>query len=208
MSSSKIAILEELRANIRGVEHTEVARPRSYLATSLSEFNHALPGGGLLLGSFVEVLAEHEGSGAFSLALKLAGTVLAQRPVWAVIDTDQSFHPLAAAQSGLNLDHLVVIRTEPRRAAWAFSQLLRSPFVGASFLVSESMDAMAFRRFQLAAERGSGLGFVMRPLAAAKRPCWASLRLKTQRHGAGLRITLLHVRNGTFTGPSCLDVDA
>jgi hypothetical protein len=210
--SSKIAVLQALRSKIHGIECTAEERPRTYVASSFPELDRALPGGGLPLGTLVEVLTERDGSGALSLALKLAQAAVTQRPAWAVVDTDHSFYPLAAALAGLNLENLIVVRPEPRRAGWAFTQLLRSPSIGVSFLASRSMDNMTFRRFQLAAERGGGLAFIVRPMEAMKKPCWASLRLKIQRVGfeqtAKLRFTLLHVRNGNFTEPVCMDLDA
>src|SRR5439155_24534982 len=91
------------------------------------------------------------------------------------------------------------------QAAWAFNQLLRCPDIGASFLsahsLGRSLDNMAYRRLQLAAERGQGLGFVLRPTQAARRPCWAALRLQiesAQRTETNLRrsvrLKVLHAR--------------
>ena len=212
---SKVAVLQALRSRIHGVERVEcatvLALPRLHISSSFPEFDGVLPNGGFPLGSFVEVLCE-EGSGGFSLCLKLAREALARRSAYAVVDSNRSFYPQAVAQCGLNLDSLILIRTEIRRTEWAFIQLLRSSGIGASFLSSRSMDKMAFRRFQLAAEHGGGLGFVIRPVEALKQPCWASLRLKVKRVGFGedcrIRVELLHVRNGHMDNPICVDLDA
>jgi protein ImuA len=180
-----------------------------------------LPGSGLPLGSLIELLSD-ETSGALSVALQLSRKAIEGKAAWAVVDTAGSFYPLAAAQHGLDVEKLIVVRAHPARAAWAFSQLLRCPDVGASFLCGTSfpacpgqagklalLDNMTYRRLQLAAERGGGLGFVLRPAAAIRRPCWAAVRLLVTRASARtLTVTLLHVRGSNASGSVVLDVDS
>ena len=64
--------------------------------------------------------------------------------------------------------------------AWALDQLLRQPGIAAVLAWIPSGDDRAFRRLQLAAEAGGGLGLLVRPAAARRTPCWASVRLAVQ----------------------------
>jgi hypothetical protein len=85
---------------------------------------------------------------------------------------------------GYDLKRLVLLRPRADDDAWAFTQLLRSTDISVCFWATSRMDNMIFRRLQLAAERGVGLGFVIRPSAAERKPCWAGLRLRASRRPA------------------------
>lgn len=79
------------------------------------------------------------------------------------IDTEGDFYPPAAAQLGLPLERLLVIRT--RRTAdalWVCEQALRCQALAAVVLPIRTLDAYVSRRLQLAAEVGGGLGFILR----------------------------------------------
>ncbi len=188
--------LSELRLSLSmKVRLDEAIKP--CVSTSIIALDQLLPGGGLSIGSTIEILSDGEGSGAYSLALRLARSALSRQPTWAVLDTDGAFYPPAAEQGGLNLRNLILVRPHPKDAVWAFTQLLRSPEVGASFWSTNCKESIAFRRFQLAAERGGGLGFLMRPLDAVRKPCWAALRLRIAAvpgHADKRIVTLLHAR--------------
>ena len=88
------------------------------------------------MGSIVENPAKAPKEPARSpLALKLARAAIAAKGgTWAVLDTEHSFYPLGALPLGLELEKLLLIRTQPRNAAWAFNQLLRCPELGACFM--------------------------------------------------------------------------
>ncbi|MCY3022924.1 MAG: hypothetical protein NTW87_28435 [Planctomycetota bacterium] len=234
MIVSKSETLRQLRSEIRGIERSSISdKPRSFISSGFKALDAILPGGGLPLGSLVELLGD-EASGALTFALQLARKAIETKAAWAVVDTAGSFYPPAAAQRGLDIGKLIVIRIQPHNAAWAFGQLLRCPDVGASFLCragvpaypaspgkfalrTASLDNMTYRRLQLAAERGGGLGFVLRPKEAIRRPCWAAVRLLVEGSGRrdwsvpstrrALRVVLLHVRESNATGSVTLDID-
>jgi protein ImuA len=206
--SSKAAVLEDLRIKIKGLERSIEHRGLVAISSSFPELDALLPGGGLALGSIIELIQSIEGCGALTLALKMAQPAIATKGgAWAVLDTDRSFYPPGIFEKNskaLDIKKLLLIRTEPRHAAWAFNQLLRCPDIGACFMTTPLMDNMNFRRFQLAAERGGGLGFIIRPIEAERKPCWASLRLRIEQHHSQSRkvsVKLLHVRGGK-TGAS------
>lgn len=200
MASSKSEILRTLAGQIRGLENsTFLDRLQSFIPSYIQELDTFLPSGGLPQGGLIEVLSD-EAIGAFSLCLCLARKQIAAKAAWAVVDPAASFYPPAAAAMGLDCAKLVLVRPAPRQSAWALNQLLRCPDLGASFLdahaLGRTLDNMTYRRLQLAAERGQGLGFILRPREAARRPCWAALRLQVEplREQNASRLTLLHTR--------------
>ena len=119
-------------------------------------------GGGFSRGAVHELLAAQEGAAVRSLALMVA-THAAGRHKWILyIDTSQDFYPPGAAQLGVPLERLIVIRA-PRRtdALWACEQTLRCRSVAAVVLPLRSLDTYASRRLQLAAETGQNLGLLV-----------------------------------------------
>jgi hypothetical protein len=166
-----------LQARLHGLAFLSLDQPRATLATPDKTLNKLLPAGGLAAGSFVEVLSSQEGAGAYTLALLLARRALARREAWAVVDVEGTFYPPATAALGYDLKRLILLRPRAGEDAWAVTQLLCASDISVCFWRTSRMDNMVFRRLQLAAERGDGLGFVMRPAAAERKPCWAGLRL-------------------------------
>jgi protein ImuA len=170
-----------LKVSLRGLERSTLpqARPRRYVPTPFEALNRVLPHGGLPVPGLIELLAP-AAAGAFTLALNLARGALDIQTAWAVVDPDANFYPPAAAACGMDPARLVVVRPPTRHAAWAFAHLLRCSQVGASFMASQTLDNMTQRRFQLAVERGGGLGFLLRPPSVARRACWGDLRLAVE----------------------------
>lgn len=195
-SSVRSASLERiaaLKVSLRGLERSTLpqARPRRFVPTPYEALNRVLPHGGLPVPGLVELLSpvaagvSASACGAFTLALTLASSALDVQTAWAVVDPDANFYPPAAAVCGMDPARLVVVRPPPRHAAWAFAHLLRCTQIGASFMASATLDNMVQRRFQLAVERGGGLGFLLRPSSAARRACWADLRIAVLTGGRG-----------------------
>ncbi|HEY3323973.1 MAG TPA: hypothetical protein VGP72_26205 [Planctomycetota bacterium] len=199
MQNTKSETLLKLADSIRGLEYTPLAdKLHLYISSGIKDLDESLPGGGLPAGSLIEVLAG-EAAGSFSFCLMLARKAISAKPAWAVVDPGGCFYPPAAQQ--YDISKLILTRPPARHATWAFTQLLGCPDVSASFLTTASLNAdldnMSYRRLQLAAEHGQGLGFVMRPKEAARKPCWAALRLLFERgENGGGEVTLLHVRGG------------
>ncbi len=195
MIEARSRLLQHLAGTIRGLERAaEPAGNYFHISSSIQALDEVLPGGGLPLGTLIEVLAE-PGCGALTLSLRLARQAVERAAVWAVVDLAGTFYPPAAP---LESQKLVLIRPQPQNAAWTMAQLLRCPDVGASFLTlsaqNKALDSMSYRRLQLSAERGRSLGFVIRPMDALRKPCWAALRLCVSRAADRLRVTILHAR--------------
>jgi protein ImuA len=76
------------------------------------------------------------------------------------------------------LEQLIVVRAGNAAAnLWALDQALRCRAVAAVLAWPEKLDGRVFRRLQLAAEEGGGLGLLIRPDAARYDPSWADVRI-------------------------------
>jgi hypothetical protein len=95
---------------------------------------------------------------------------------------------------------------------WTLDQALRCAGVAALLAWPDRLDGRTFRRLQLAAEEGGGLGLLLRTQAAQAEPSWADVRLMVEplpaaetSRGRRLRIDLLRCRHGA--GGQSIDVE-
>jgi len=73
---------------------------------------------------------------------------------------------------------MILVRPSgPRLTLWAWEQALRFRGMAVTLGELESLSDRPFRRLQLAAESGGGLGFLVRPMACRAEPSWAAVRL-------------------------------
>ncbi len=201
-SPSNLDTVELLRAQletIEGIRHvsSDETCPISsrLISTGCGALDALLPAGGFLPGQLVEWLADEGGNGASTLALMVARSTIqssddvGSEKVLVVVDRPQSidarqmshenasFYPPAAAELGIRLSQLVVLR--PRSAAdevWAIDQALRCPSVGVVLAWFSRLNDRDFRRFQLAAEEGGVLGLFIRPTDLRGQPTWANIQ--------------------------------
>ena len=138
-----------------------------------------LPDRGFARGTFVEWLGEGVGSGAGLLALVAAREACREGGVAVVIDTGRRFYPPAAAAWEMDLNRLLLVRPEnDKDAHWAVDQALRCPRVAAVLAWPQRIPNRIFRRWQLSAEAGGCLGFLVRPAVVQTQPSWAETRLR------------------------------
>ena len=164
---------------------------RRYTPTGLAPLDRALPHGGIPNGAVVEILADTEGIGATSLAMRLAAAMSrscassyhsnartddASRAV-VILDTRGDFYPPAAEAWGLALTQLIVVRTSrDAEALWAVDQALRCRAVAAVIAPITRTDERISRRLQLAAESSGAIGLVLAP-ARYRRKSFAALQM-------------------------------
>src|SRR5262249_33087416 len=87
-------------------------------------------------------------------------------------------YPPALANLGLDLFQVIFVRPQNRKDyLWALNQSLACPGVGAVLSWPQALDDRAFRGLQLAAEKGGGLGLLVRPLSARGQPTWSEVQL-------------------------------
>jgi protein ImuA len=186
MDSSQQALLRRLEQCIREIEAN--ARPCAETAISpcAAGLETVLPEESLRGGSLVELLSARPGASVWTLALILARQACGERKALVVADEERRFYPPAAARMGIDLCRTVVIRPKSRHFLSAIVQSLRCPAVGAVLGWFDRLPPVDFRRLQLAAEAGGGLGLLLRPRTALRTPSFAAARLLVAPVAAGV----------------------
>ncbi len=146
--------------------------------SGLAALDARLPGGGWPRGALSEILIEHDGIGECSLLLPaLAALTAAKQRVVFVTPPYVPYAPALAA-AGIDLSYVVHIDASAADMHWTAEQCLRAGCCGAVLSWMPTTDYQKLRRLQLAAETGAAIGFVFRPLAAAKETSPAALRVQ------------------------------
>ena len=213
------SLVDSLRAQLARWEARRPGRDESPISSGCQALDRLLPGGGLPRGALVECLEDEAGAGgAGTLALILARQAAVEGGAIVILDPRHSFYPPAAAVLGIDLDELLVIRSsQARDQLWALDQCLRCPAVAAVWAPLEQLSPRDFRRLQLAAECGGGLGVLVRGSAARKQPSWSELQLwihpqacgaEDLRTGRRLRVELARCRQARSGGMIELEIDA
>ena len=192
MGQTSAVSLEALRAQIRALEGgAPVHRRRASTGVQLiDDLVQGLPCPGI-----VEICGA-PGSGRMQLALQLAAEVTRNRQAVAWVDPLCQLYPPAAADYGIDLDRLLVVRPPANGShpeIWATEQLLRS---GCFSLVISSLPGKKGARragghqWARAAERGQCTGVVLSEYPVRDVP--AEIRLQT----GGGQVSVLRDRSG------------
>ncbi len=196
-------IINRLREQIRQTETGNRLDNGGVVKNACAAIDRLLPGHGYPRGTLVQWITGG-GQGADYLSLRVAQQACLDGGALVIIDPLSQFFPPAAAAIGINLEHLIVLRSghenvprdlhthsishapaishsAPRVAdendlLWAIDQALRCPAVAAVWGPIAEIDERWFRRFQLAAESSGCLGLFLQSPAAAKRPSWAEVQ--------------------------------
>ena len=171
------------------------ARPTADIEPSgLAELDALLPGGGWPRGALSEILIEQDGIGECSLVLPaLAALTQAKKRIVFVAPPYIPYAPALVA-AGIDLSQVVHIDANAADTHWTAEQCLRAGCCGAVLNWLPTADYRQLRRLQLAAETGAAIGFVFRPLRAAKETSPAALRLQVTMRESGPRIDILKCR--------------
>ena len=189
---AQVLSLDAMLAERRLWRGQPASRPRGRNPSGHDALDAVLPEGGWPEAALTELLLAADGLGELRLLLPtLARLTQAGRPV---VFVDPPYRPYvpALARAGVELAQLHVVDTDGRESAWALEQCLRSQACAAVLGWPARADDRTLRRWQVAAETGHALGFVFRPLAAARNPSPAALRLQLE---AG-RLQVLKCRGG------------
>jgi len=176
---SRGRIVQALKAEIARLER---ARQRGDEGTTISSGCEALdlllPERGFRRGTLVEWLAAGVGTGRETLPLCTAREACREGGAMVVLDEIHEFYPPAAVRLGIGLDQVIVVAARNQADnTWALDQSLRCPAVAVVLAWPEKLNGHAFRRLQLAAEQGGGVGLLMRSLGVRHEPSWAEVRL-------------------------------
>jgi hypothetical protein len=162
--------------------------------TGLAELDARLPGSGWPRGALSEILIQHDGIGECSLLLPaLAALTQAKQRVVFVAPPYIPYAPALAA-AGIDLSYVVHIHASAADTHWTAEQCLRAGCCGAVLSWMPTTDYQKLRRLQLAAETGAAIGFVFRPLAAAKETSPAALRVQVSMAQGSPKIDILKCR--------------
>ncbi len=190
--------LEQLAERLRAMEAEHCRKGAEPIA--LPGWGEALPR--LTGGSLVELLSETDGTGAWSLGLLVGRQAMGERKVLVVADGQRRFYPPAARACGIDLERTLVLRARPRdHLLAALTQALHCPAVAAVIGDFETLNATEYRRLQLAAETGGGVGLLLLPVATRSRPSFAAVRLRltplvSEKTGRRMELEVLRVRGG------------
>lgn len=152
--------------------------PNTVRSTGAEALDDLLPAQGVRLGSLVEWVAEGHASGAATLSLVTGRHVCRDGRV-VLIDGRRQLFPLSLQLLGFDLSRIVMIRpSSETEALWACEEALRCEGIGLVWASIERLSSLRFRRLQLAAETGAGVGFLLRSAASiSQQPSWADARL-------------------------------
>ncbi len=151
---------------------------RRSFTTGLAALDGLAPGGAFVRGAVHESLSDPAHPPPRSFALLLARSALRGEAADPFADDDDGgivvwsdpagdLYPPAVAAGGVPLGRLLVLRPPtPRDQAWALAECLRCPAVVAVIAAIPKLTRVEARRLQLAAERGGGVGLLMRPRGA------------------------------------------
>jgi protein ImuA len=148
-------------------------------ATGLPAVDGLTAAGGFAAGAVHEVL------GVTDVTPWLFPAVVARsaaRSGWvAWCDAARQLYPPAVAALGLPLDRLLMIRpADMTEAFWAVAECLGCAGVAACVAPFGRLSRTQVRKLQLAAERGGGVGVVVRPAAAVGWPYAAATRWRVR----------------------------
>lgn len=208
--------VETLRREIARLEQSPARSRGRPISSGCDPLDRLLPEGGFRRAALAEWLSAGEGSGATTLALGAARQACRDGGALVVLDRHREFYPPAAVRLGIEPEELIVVQAGSQADAdWALDQALRCRGVAAVLAWPERLDGRTFRRLQLAAEEGGGLGLLIRPLVSRGEPSWADVRLLVEPLPAEpllsrkrrLRIHLLRCRGGAAGQSIDLEID-
>lgn len=212
------SVVATLRAQLAQWEAGRPQRDAVPFSSGCPALDRLLPWGGLPRGALLECLEQDPAvGGAGMLALLLARQAALQGGAIVILDPHGWFYPPAAASLGIDLASVLVVQA--RQAGdqiWVMEQCLRCPAVAAVWAPLERLGAREFRRLQLAAESGSGLGLLVRSSAARRAPSWSDVQMlvvprtggaDAVRGGRRLRIEITRCRQARPGGALELEID-
>ena len=154
---------------------------RITFSSGFAELDRELPGGGWPRGALTEILLDGHGLGELSLLLPALRGLRAGGDWVLAVAPPHPLHAPAWVAGGGDLEHLAVVSpVGSHDALWAAEQALASGAPQAVLCWSAAADSRAVRRLQVAAAQGGqggAVAFLFRPLACAREPSAAALRL-------------------------------
>ena len=190
------------RGQIQILNPVEVVSPkRAGFTTALAALDEVAGPKAFARGVVHEILCEKGQGPPLFFATILACAASQDRAiVWS--DPDGRLYPPAIAAAGIPLNRLLLLR--PKNEAdelWALTECLRCCGVGVALACPKHLSTIEARRLQLAAERGGGVGLLLRPKSAASTPYAAATRwlvssMSGERTVQKWKVQLIHGHGG------------
>jgi protein ImuA len=184
-------------------------------STTLPAIDALLPGQGLTRCAVHELLWNADESSKpffFAACLARAATKKPKPLIWS--DPGNEIYPPALAALGIPFDRLFLLKPKtPQDQLWAVTQCLACKSVGATVAMIPRLNRIQARRLQLAAERGGGVGLILRPyaprLASSKEHAaatrWLIQPAPGERTVQRWKIQLIHGHGGLTYRPVYLE---
>lgn len=183
--------------------------------TGLPALDDLLPDHSMKRGAIHEILSVPQHGAPRFFALLLARAAAGQKPpgwknegapscflpvIWT--DSRRTLYPPAVAAAGIPLDRLFLLHPQNQAdESWAIAECMRCKGVGATIAQANRLSRLEARRLQLAAEKGGGVGILLRPLDRYASIYAAATRWRVEPY-PGLRtvqrwkIQLVHAHGG------------
>jgi protein ImuA len=184
---------------------------RQSFSTGLEVIDSLLPGKKLARGVIHEVLWEGKNPRPlfFSAWLGLCAMNRSSRIIWS--DPRQEIYPPALAGLGISLSQLFLLR--PRTSEeelWALAECMGCKGVAVTLAQPPVLSRIVARRLQLVAERGGGIGILMRQRGAgsvhhAAATRWLVEPARGERTVQRWKIQLIHGHGGRLHQPVYLE---
>jgi hypothetical protein len=207
-------LLRNLLEQIRSLERADCKTQWACAVSSgFVALDRLLPNKGFLGGTLVEWLSEGPGTGAMTLALAVGGNLTRTEGGVVAVDANREFFPPAAAALGVSLERTVIVEPDDVRTQWwALEQSLLSGAVTVTLGRVEKADERVLRRLLLAAQKGGGLGFLVRPASCARTAFCPGMRFlvttlsDTTGGGWRLQVQLLACRGRPTGGMAIVEL--
>jgi protein ImuA len=158
----------------KGVMSCAKARGKG-LHTGVEALDELAPGGALAGGAVHEVLWKRSAPcpTTFALLLARAGQQAGGAIAWS--DPARELYLPALAAAGIDLRRLLLLRCQSRlEQLWALAECMACRGIGATVANVNRLSQVEARRLQLAAERGGGVGILLRPWAPGNTAPYAA----------------------------------
>jgi len=167
------------------------------VATGYQELDKCFQEAGWPSGNLVELMYAREGCGELRLLLPLLARESRHARWLLLVDPPHIPYAPALAEAGVDLNHLLLVRSSQRRdRLWCLEQALKSGSCAVVLGWLQDADDKAIRRLQVAAAEGGSLGFIYRPVSACEHSSAAPYRLLLEPQPDSTGVTVMKRRGG------------
>jgi hypothetical protein len=193
---------------------TSSGQAQRFFVTGLQALDRLLPSQAWGRGVIHEILWTEKNARPFFFSALLARAAMGEKAaggcvVWC--DPRGEIYPPALQTTGISLDRLFLLRPRTtEEEIWALGECMGCKGVAATLAQPPVLSRIAARRLQLAAERGGGVGLLLRPQGAASIHHAAATRwlvepTRGERTLQRWKIQLIHGHGGLLHHPVYLE---